>query len=96
MAWRLTLTCCGRDAGAEFFETWDEADAFRESFTSGVAVHPNGYSAPDHADGHRRSGVISEEHCIDTPCQSFTCLFTLRERRPKLNRERPQASHGSR
>ena len=50
----------GRDAGVERFATWDDADAFRESWTSGAGVHPQGYSAPPFAPGHKRSGVISK------------------------------------
>jgi hypothetical protein len=30
--WRLRLLCCGRDAGTEWFATWDEANAFRMSY----------------------------------------------------------------
>lgn len=56
--WRVQLTCCGRDDGHMSFATWQEAEDFREAYTSGVGVHPNGYSASIHADGHKRSGVI--------------------------------------
>jgi len=41
--WKLRLVCCGRDAGEEFFSTWGEADAFRESYTNGPGVGSNGH-----------------------------------------------------
>lgn len=57
-AWRVRMICCGRDAGAEMiFGTWDEADQFRESWTSGPAVDPHGYSG-DGYHGHQRAGII--------------------------------------
>lgn len=49
--WRLRLICCGRDDGTEAFDTWNEADSFRESYTSGEGVG---------ADGHDRAAVIEE------------------------------------
>lgn len=57
--WRVDLSCCGRDGGTYFFPTWEEADAFRNSYTSGPGVNPQGYSAHDSADGHRRAGIIT-------------------------------------
>lgn len=30
--WKLRLICCGRDDGAAWFATWEEADRFRESY----------------------------------------------------------------
>ena len=57
--WIVRLTCCGRDDGTYTrATTYEEAASFRESYTSGAGVHPNGYSAPEHASGHRRSAVI--------------------------------------
>ena len=55
----MELTCCGRDNGVEIFSSWEEADKFRESYTSGVAVNPHGYSAHPTEAGHKRSAVIS-------------------------------------
>ena len=56
--WRVTMTCCGREAGTQEFDTWEAADAFRETYTSGPGVDPHGYSGTGHA-GHQRSAVIS-------------------------------------
>ncbi|MBK6639678.1 MAG: hypothetical protein IPG34_19960 [Rhodocyclaceae bacterium] len=56
--WRVVLTCCGRDAGVYLAATWEEADAFRNSFTSGEAVAEHGYSADATDWRHQRSGVI--------------------------------------
>ena len=39
------MICCGLDDGYIAFATWDDADKFRESYTSGVAVAEHGYSA---------------------------------------------------
>ena len=59
MLWVVRLTCCGHDEGVYTrASTWEEADAFREAYTSGAGVHPNGYSAPEHSPGHKRSAVI--------------------------------------
>lgn len=41
--WRLRLVCCGRDDGEEFFATWEEADSFRQSYTSGPGVGMGGH-----------------------------------------------------
>jgi hypothetical protein len=56
--WVLTLTCCGRDDGTARFATSEEADAFREGYTSGPGVDPHGYSGDGYS-GHRRSAVKS-------------------------------------
>lgn len=48
--WRLRLVCCGRDDGIETFDTWDAADDFREAYTSGPGVAPNG--------GHDRAAIL--------------------------------------
>lgn len=58
MNWTVKLTCCGRDDGEFHADTWEEADAFRESYTSGAGVAEHGYSAHASEPGHRRSGVI--------------------------------------
>lgn len=55
--WRLRLICCGRDEGSVRFQTSEEADAFRESYTSGPGVHPNGYSAHETETGHKRAAI---------------------------------------
>lgn len=48
--WTLRLICCGRDDGTECFDTWNEADAFRESYTTGPGVGP---------DGHDRAAILT-------------------------------------
>ena len=58
--WRVRLICCGRDDGIMSFDTYEEAEAFRETYTSGPGVHTLGYSAPEHSSGHRRAAIISE------------------------------------
>ena len=50
--WRLALICCGRDDGVEWFATYEEADAFRESYTSGPGV--------DEPGGHDRSTILDK------------------------------------
>jgi len=54
--WRVWLICCERDDGVYLAETWDEAEAFREAYTSGYAVDQHGYSGTEW--GHKRAGVI--------------------------------------
>ena len=44
--WVLQLICCGHDDGTERFQTWDQADAFRNDYTSPGT-------------GHERSGILS-------------------------------------
>jgi hypothetical protein len=53
--WTLRLICCGRDAGTESFATWDEADAFRESYCTGPGVLDPGH--PQRG-GHDRAAVL--------------------------------------
>lgn len=43
--WLVRLVCCGREDGTERFETWEAANAFRESYT-----HPD--------TGHDRAAII--------------------------------------
>ncbi len=74
--WRVDLSCCGRDGGTYFFPTWEEADAFRNSYTSGPGVNPQGYSAHDSADGHRRAGIITGP---DAPPPDDEAVRLLRE-----------------
>ena len=64
-SWRVKLTCCGRDNGHFTAETWEQAESFRESYTNGPGVHPEGYSAPHHAPGHKRSAIIERAAGID-------------------------------
>lgn len=59
MKWKALAICCGYREGEYEFATWAEADAFRESYISGPAVHPNGYSAGKYDPGHKRAVVIS-------------------------------------
>lgn len=49
--WRLRLICCGRDDGTETFDAWEDADAFRESYTTGPGVG---------LDDHDRAAIIEE------------------------------------
>lgn len=42
--WRLRLVCCGRDDGIEYFETWKQADEFREAYCD--------------AGGHDRAAIL--------------------------------------
>lgn len=49
MTWELQLICCGRDDGSEKFDTWETADAFRNSYTSGPGIA---------GDGHDRAAVL--------------------------------------
>lgn len=53
--WLVELSCCGRDDGNLLAETWAEADAFREAYTSGEGARPYGRSD---LSGHERAGVI--------------------------------------
>ena len=69
--WKITLICCGRDDGVVFCSTWAEAEAFRESYTSGEGVNVNGYNFPERP-GHQRAAIISratEALPIETPDQ---------------------------
>ena len=55
-AWRVRLICCGRDAGDVMRDTWEEADQFRQDFTSGAGVrHFNGRYW---VSGHDRAGIV--------------------------------------
>lgn len=56
--WIVRLSCCGRDDGVEVFDTWKEANAFRESYVSGQGKDPHGYSGTG-ITGHQRAGIIS-------------------------------------
>lgn len=61
MTWTLKLICCGRDDGSVTFQTWEEADDFREAYTSGYAVDPHGYSGTG-TSGHQRAAILTEAH----------------------------------
>jgi hypothetical protein len=45
----VMLSCCGRDDGQYGPVPWADADAFRESYLSGIGVG---------SDGHKRSAII--------------------------------------
>lgn len=65
--WRVRLICCGRNDGEYLAETWDEADAFRESYTGRDdvgTIDPHGYSGTGW-DGHQRAGIIERMEEID-------------------------------
>lgn len=55
----VQLTCCGRDDGRPEFGTWDEADAFRESYLSGEGVGPPTETRFG-VGGHSRSAILVE------------------------------------
>ena len=57
--WRLDLSCCGRHHVTEFFATYREAEALRESYCTGTAVDPHGYSGSGY-EGHQRAGIITD------------------------------------
>lgn len=50
--WIVKLICCGRDDGIYQADTWEEADSFRESYTSGPYVNVPG--------GHERAGIVEK------------------------------------
>lgn len=54
--WKLRFICCGREDGTERFETWEEADAFRRSYTSGSGI---ANPAELWKGGHDRAAIIS-------------------------------------
>lgn len=56
MIWRLRLICCGRDDGDQFFDDWQQADQFRNEYSSGTGATT--YSARPFEGGHRRAGII--------------------------------------
>lgn len=53
----VRMTCCGRDDGSATFDTWDEADAFREGYLSGPGVGPPTETRYG-VTGHSRSAII--------------------------------------
>ena len=63
--WLCRLVCCGRDDGVVECESWEQADAFREAYTSGVGVALHGYSAPAYESGHRRAVIVTQEMVED-------------------------------
>ena len=54
--WWLRLICCEREDRIEVFDSWEKADAFRESYCTGPAVAPP--SEPWRG-GHRRAAILS-------------------------------------
>lgn len=60
MLFAVHMTCCGRDEGTTpAFESWDDADAFRESYLSGQGVGPPTETRFG-SGGHSRSAIIVE------------------------------------
>jgi hypothetical protein len=57
--WRVDLSCCGRHFVTEFFADYETADNLRESYCTGIAVDPHGYSGDGHS-GHQRAGIITD------------------------------------
>jgi hypothetical protein len=53
----LALTCCGRDDGEASFDTWGDADEFREHYLSGPGVGPPTETRFGRG-GHSRSAII--------------------------------------
>lgn len=53
--WRVRLICCGRNDGDIFRDTWEEADQFRQAYTSGPGVAAPGQLRHG---GHVRAGII--------------------------------------
>lgn len=59
-SWEVRFICCGRDDGNTIVNSYAEADAIREAYTSGVGVNPHGYSeAHKHDGGHQRAAIVS-------------------------------------
>jgi hypothetical protein len=56
--WRVRLICCGRDDGDIFRSTWQEADQFRQSYTSGTGVRH--FDGRGWRSGHDRAGIIEQ------------------------------------
>jgi len=63
--WLVRAICCGRDDGTLTFDTWDEADRFREMYSTGYGVARYGYGSPQHEPGHRRAAIIEKEPADD-------------------------------
>ena len=63
--WICRLVCCGHDDGTVRCESWKQADALREAYTSGVGVAPHGYSAPASEGGHRRAVIVMRETQVE-------------------------------
>jgi hypothetical protein len=55
VVWRVRLICCGRDDGEIWRDTWEEADQFRQDYTSGAGVGDP--QRPWHG-GHIRAGIV--------------------------------------
>jgi hypothetical protein len=56
----LQLICCGRDDGRQTFGTWEDAQDFRESYTTRGAVCEKGYGCGQLkcGNGHHRAAII--------------------------------------
>lgn len=59
--WRVDFICCGRDDGHEWYESWAEADAARNAYTTGPAVYQSG--TPIHQ-GHERAAIVSRVQVV--------------------------------
>lgn len=57
--WLVDLICCGYSIDRVYCTTWEEANEWRETFTSGVAVDSHGFSGTGH-NGHRRAGIVRQ------------------------------------
>lgn len=66
-AWRIDLICCGRDDGAMFTQTWEQADGFRESYCTGPGVSVGG------SHGHVRSAIVSRSADLDE-CEAILLM----------------------
>lgn len=52
--WKVKLVCCGRSDGQEYFDTWEQADNFREGYAKNNS-------------GHVRVGIIAKNiwHAVE-------------------------------
>ena len=57
--WRLDFICCGREDGHKTFATYEEADAFRDGYTSGPGVDHRGYGTTEPS-GHQRAAILTQ------------------------------------
>lgn len=64
--WYLRLVCCGRDDGLQIFDSYRDADDFRESYTSGPGVDPAGYSGTPSV-GHQRAAILRSVATAEEP-----------------------------
>ena len=89
--WLCRLVCCGRDDGVVECESWEQADAFREAYTSGVGVALHGYSAPLYESGHRRAVIVTQDDCREAArhiVEHKAEVAALRQRLAEMTRKR--------